>query len=166
MSNKKIVKKRNKGDKPVEDVKLEEIENKCKEYLDGWQRAKADYSNLQKESVREREQFTKFAKIQWIIQVIPLYSNLQTAFIHLPKSLEDDQWALGIRHIKDQFAAVLKELKVEQISVSGDFDASVHEAVSKEKKDNVKPGNILREVEPGYKIDNEVIVPAKVVVAE
>lgn len=154
-------------DKPKKVSELDKLQKKCDEYLQGWQRAKADYQNLQKEVAKERQSFAKFAKAQYISELMPLYNNFQMAFGHLPDELQDNEWVQGILHIKDQFSAVLKEMNVEKIKTKNQkFDTSLHEAVSQENSSGRKSGIILREVAPGYTMDGEVLVPAKVVVAE
>jgi molecular chaperone GrpE len=146
---------------------LEKLEKKCQEYLAGWQRSKADYQNLQKQVAKEREEFARFAKMNWVIALLPLYNNLQTAFKHLPDNLKNDEWVHGILHIKDQFSSLLKDLKVDKIKTRSEkFNAEIHEAVAQEVNKEHESGMIIREVEPGYSVDGRVLVAAKVVVAE
>jgi molecular chaperone GrpE len=160
MSDKKV----NKEKKLTE---IEKLEKKCQEYLEGWQRAKADYQNLQKETAKERQGFAKYAKQQYIEQLLPLYNNFQLAFGHLPDELKDNEWVQGILHVKDQFSSILKDLNVEKIKTKNQkFDASLHEAVSRENINDIESNKIIREVSAGYTMDGEILVPAKVVVSE
>ena len=153
--------------KPKNNKELEQLEQKSKEYLEGWQRAKADYLNLQKQTAKERESFAKYAKTNYAMQLIPLYNNLQMAFEHLPEDLQNNDWVAGVLHIKDQFSELLKELNIEKIKTKKQkFDMAIHEAVVQENDNDYESGTIIREVTPGYLIDGEVLMPAKVVVAE
>lgn len=168
MSEKKVIEKKPaKGGSASGGKETDKLEQKSKEYLEGWQRAKADYLNLQKEQVKERESFVKYAKTNYALQMMPLYNNFQIAFEHLPEELNKNDWVAGILHIKDQFSELLKELNIEKIKTKNQmFDALVHEAVSQENNNDYKSGTIIREVTPGYLIDGEVLMPAKVVVTE
>lgn len=156
-----------KGESASSGKEHEQLEKKSKEYLEGWQRAKADYLNLQKEIVKEKESFARYAKTNYVMQLLPLYNNLQIAFKHLPDELVDNEWVSGVLHIKDQFTDLLKDLNIEKIKTKDKpFDASIHEAVSQEDNDGYKSGTIIREVTPGYLIDGEALIPAKVIIAE
>lgn len=144
-----------------------ELEQKAGEYLAGWQRAQADYQNLQKQVAADRESYMRVAKLTTIMQLIPLYNNFELASAHLPKELESNEWVTGIMHIKTQFESVLQDLGVERIVVAENdtFDERLHEALSQESSDTHKSGTIIREISPGYKVSGEVVVPSKVVVA-
>jgi molecular chaperone GrpE len=52
------------------------------------------------------------------------------------------------------------------ISTDGDFDPTLHEAVSYEEIDGHKEGQIISELRKGYQIGNRVLRPALVRVAK
>ena len=67
--------------------------------------------------------------------------------------------------ISNQFKNVLKQYNIEQYDVIGkEFDHNIMEAVMTEK-DEKKPDNIvLKEIEPGYKMNGNVVRYSKVIV--
>lgn len=148
--------------------KIKDLEKKSQEYLSGWQRSQADYQNLLKTTAKEREGLSQQARKEFVLKFLPVYNNLKLAFVYLPEEIKSQEWVKGILHIKDQMSAAFKELGVEQIKTKGQkFDPVFHEAVANEPaSQDISAGYILREVEPGYTLAGEVIVPAKVIVAE
>lgn len=146
---------------------VNKLKKEAEDNLLGWKRAQADYQNLQREVAKERESFAKFAKVSYLMQLLPLYNNLQMAFAHLPEDLAGHEWVKGVEHIKTQFDGILKEMNVEVIPThKQEFDSNLHEAVSQEESDEYESGTIIKEVGAGYIMDGNVLIPAKVVVAK
>ena len=77
-----------------------ELEQKCKEYLNGWQRAQADYINLQKEAEKKRAEWIKLANAGLLMELLPIYDNLKLAIEHIPQDKKKSEWVVGIEHIK------------------------------------------------------------------
>jgi molecular chaperone GrpE len=143
---------------------LEQVKKKAEEYLAGWQRAKADYLNLQKETEKRIQEVAAFTTANLIIELLPIYDNLKQALSHQPKGSD---WAKGIEQIKKQFDEFFKKLGIEPIKTVGErFNPEFHEAVSHEKKEGVESGVIFEEVSAGYKMGDKVVRVAKVKVAK
>ena len=137
---------------------------KCEEYKTGWQRALADYKNLQNETVKRRGEMSEFLKQQILEDFIPVYENFKKAFA-MERVKGNESWIQGIEYIKKQFADILNNYGVEEIKTIGEkFDENLHEAVGEEDGEN--SGEILKEVSGGYKMGDKVIVPAKVIVSK
>ena len=147
---------------------LKKTQEKMEEYLNGWKRAKADYSNLKKEFEKKEKEIVQFANATLILEIMPIYDNFKLAWKHIPEEhKKGDDWLKGIEAIKKQFADLLKKLGLEEIPTEGEkFDPEIHEAVAKEKAEGKEPGIILEEIKSGYKLYDKVLEPAKVKVAE
>ncbi len=147
-----------------EPTEMEQLKAQCEEYLAGWQRAKADYDNFKKETDKRMSEVASFAKIGLISDLIPVIDNFNKAIEHVPKEQEKENWVIGIFQIKKQMEDFLAQNGLEKIKTIGEkFDHNLHEAVGKE------PGEkdiILKEVNSGYKLNGQVIIPAKVIVGE
>lgn len=146
-------------------MKKEELQKKCQEYLNGWQRAKADYENLKKQNEKEKEEFVKFANLNLIMGLIPVYNNLKLALEQVP----DNDWTQGVKQVKKQMSETFSFNGVEEINVKvGDkFDPAIHEAVKSNPNDLNKHLNdpkIEKVVADGYKINSKIFMPAKVIV--
>lgn len=140
----------------------------CEEYKAGWQRALADYQNLQKQVAEEKKQWMDLSKITIIIPFIEVYDHLKAAAAHEPTAEGAIQiWIEGVGHIRRQFADVLKQLGVAEIETVGKMvDAHLHESVGEEEKEGVTSGTIIKEVAGGYQLNGRVIKPAKVIVVK
>lgn len=149
----------------------EKIKQEAEEFKNNWQRALADYKNLQRETGERRSEWARMSEQQILEDFIPVYENFKKAFgHHLELSEEQKQiknWADGIGYIMKQFWDVLKNHGVEEIKTVGEkFDPQWHEASGEEESESGEPGKILKEIAGGYKMGDNVIKPAKVIVAK
>ncbi len=148
--------------KEINENELEKLQRQSEEYLNGWRRAKADYENLERRVQKEKAEFIKFANLDLITHLIPIYNNLKLACQHPYKN---DEWVKGIEHIKKQFGKVLESNGLEEIiPKEGDkFNPETMEAVQSSQKP-VTHNQINKVLDTGYKLHGRVIAPAKVVV--
>lgn len=147
-----------------------DLEKQCAEYKLGWQRAVADYHNLQKEVAARRAEFASMSERQILEDFIPVYDNFKKAFAHHHEVNSEMRqlrnWIDGIAHIMKQFGEVLKAHGVEEIKTAGEmFNPEFHEAIGEEEAGK-EPGLILREVDGGYTMGGRVIKAAKVIIAK
>ena len=128
---------------------------------------KADYVNLKKEMEEERQKAMSLSRLLILADILPIISNLQMAAGELEKqgTSNENMWAQGVVHIAKQFETFLEDKGVTRIETKT-FDPAYHEAIDREEKKGVASGTIIKEVEPGYMLNNEVIAPAKVIVAK
>lgn len=151
------------------------------EYKGLWQRALADYQNLQREVSARRQELVAMSELQILEEFIPVYDNFKKAFSHHPNITGENKkqlkgWIDGIGYIMKQFAEVMKNHNVEEIKTVGEkFDITRHESVGEEEVDPSPPlevsatlrqGEIIREVDGGYTMSGRVIKVAKVIVAK
>ena len=147
--------------------KLRKILRRCKkerqEYLEGWQRARADHQNYIKQKDQDMTDFRKFACTSIVLQILPILDNLTLASESIPKDAKDDSWAKGIEQVRKHFASVLRENGVEAISAkAGDkFDPLREEAVE-EVAGEGESGTIAEVLREGYMLNGKVIRPARV----
>jgi molecular chaperone GrpE len=139
--------------------KLKTAEDKSKEYLDGWQRAQADFVNIRKRDEEAKVEFLKFANANLIEKFLPVLDSLALSLPHGNKELEV---------IYKQFLAVLRSSGLEEVDPMGEmFDPKLHEAIGmipteKEEEDH----RILEVVQKGYILSGRIIRPAKVRIGE
>lgn len=146
------------------DDKIKELEQKVEENFAGWQRARADYQNLKKEWERRQAQFMVEAKKILLADILPIYDHLKQA-MNIPHNGDHLlEWRRGIEQIKAQWDALLKRWQVEGVPTVGErFNPEIHEAVRHEDSDNEI---ISIEVQGGYKVEGQLLYPARVVVGE
>lgn len=139
--------------------KLKDAEAKAKEYLDGWQRAQADFANMRKRDEESKQEFLKFAKAGFLTDLIPVLDSFNIALSKGHKDLEP---------IYNQFLQTLKSNGLEEMDPLGEsFDPSVAEAISmvpvERKEDDHK---VVEVAQKGYSLAGKVVRPAKVIVGE
>jgi molecular chaperone GrpE len=160
-------------EKPVDEIaalrqELDKAEAQAAEYLDGWQRARADLANARKRFEKERNEAGQLANSLLLRKVLPVLDDLERAVKTLPDDLREHSWANGVMLIQRKFQNVLDSESVKPIEVKpGDtFDPNLHEAITHEENSDHKEGEIIAEVQTGYKFGGEVLRPALVRVAK
>ncbi|MGB0757104.1 MAG: nucleotide exchange factor GrpE [Patescibacteria group bacterium] len=145
--------------------KLQELEEKSAEYLQGWQRAQADYQNLQKQSAAEKQALAEYIKAEVLKDFFPIIDHYYMAVEHIPEKAKDEVWVQGFVYLQKQFDQTLEAMGVERIETIGkQFDVETMEAVETKNDDQTEADTVLREVRAGYRLGDIVIVPAKVIV--
>lgn len=145
-----------------------DLSSQCEEYKQGWQRALADYKNLQKEVADRRSQMAAISERQILEEFIPVYDNFKKAYANeqLTTNKEQANWVMGIKYIMKQFGDVLKAHSVEEIKTVGEmFDPKFHETTGEEESDQ-EHGTILKETSGGYTMGGRVIQVARVIIAK
>ena len=139
----------------------ERLRKERDEYLDGWKRAKADFSNYKKEEIRRLEQIVQFAAEDIIFDLITVLDSFELALATMDK---DDPREKGIYLIKSKLEEILKRRGLKKIEVNpGDkFDPAIHEAVAMVEEKGGKPGTVAEELETGYKLHDKLIRASKV----
>ena len=151
-------------------IKNKQISSEKQEYLEGWQRSKADLINAKRSFEEERRKLLKFATTDLITQIIPVLDSFEIAFNDKKFNEEPllKDWVVGIHHIYSQLLSILKENGVEELNpLDQEFNPVFHEPLEMAKIDNPeKDGIIMKVIQRGYLLNGEVIRPAKVVVGE
>ncbi|MFW0862211.1 MAG: nucleotide exchange factor GrpE [Candidatus Komeilibacteria bacterium] len=143
----------------------EELEQKLGEYMQGWQRAQADYQNLQKETDKWKGEFAQYAKADFILELLPVYSNYKIALEHIPEEDKQKDWVQGIQHIFQQLKTLLDKFDVKEIETVGkEFNHELHDAVGTEYNESKEEDIILKQTMPGYMLKDKVLQPAKVII--
>ncbi|HZX74179.1 MAG TPA: nucleotide exchange factor GrpE [Cyclobacteriaceae bacterium] len=160
---------------PTKDIvkKLREDLKKARtdkdEYLIGWQRAKADYVNLQKEMDQVRKTTALLTKERMADSLLPVLDSFDMAFSNKEVwEKVDANWRTGIEYIYSQFKTRLAESGIEQINAVGvPFDPNLHESIeSVPTDDKSKDHTVEKVLQAGYKMGEKIIRPARVTVYE
>lgn len=155
-------------------VKIKQLQDKLKvvlkerqEYLDGWQRARADYANLQKQTEEDKKRLRTFIEQNFIEELLPVIDSFDMA-MNNKDSWEkvDINWRTGVEYIYSQLMNVLKDHDLEPFGSVGDtFDPNLHEAVSEKETDDSSADHTIQAVlQRGYKLYSSVVRPARVIV--
>lgn len=141
---------------------LEKCKKERDEYLAGWQRAKADFSNYQKDEGRRNEEFAKWALSGVISELLDILDSFELAI----SQSSNEETRMGLRLIQGQFFSALKKYGMDPISAErgSRFNPELHEAISNEPSDEPED-TILEEIQKGYLLHKRVLRPSKVKVS-
>lgn len=153
----------------VEQLKkeLEESRAQVSEYLDGWQRSRAEFANYKKRVDREQAQIQQVVAGNIIKCFLEILDDLDRALKKRPQGDEGASWAAGIELIYRKFLSILEAEGVKVMDVEGKtFDPNLHEAISETDVPGYESGQIVEEIHKGYMIGDRVLRPALVRVAK
>lgn len=157
--------KEDKQKKHSEENKETEKKETNIDYKDTALRALADLDNYKKRMEEEKRAFTEFATFNIINDFLPVYNQLQQAITHIPEDQKELGWVKGVVMISNQFKETLKNYNIEGYEVVGkEFDHNTMEAIMTEKDETKENNIVLREIEPGYKMNGKIVKYARVVV--
>lgn len=154
---------------------LEILRKERDDYLLGWQRARADYENIQKQLSQQRDEDRRRVRANLAEDLLAVVDNFGYVTKHIPDvtACPDEfqkkftAWASGIQHIDRQFAEALSGLGVEAIEAVGKpFDVKLHEAASAKHVEGTAEGIVLEELVKGWRLGDVVLRPSKVIVSE
>jgi molecular chaperone GrpE len=142
-------------------------EAKAAEYLDGWQRARAEFANARKRLEKERGEAYLNASVDIASQLLPSLDDLDRALNSVPATIAQDKWFEGMVLVRRKLQNILENLRVTTIQTVGQpFDPNIHEALSLQPSDEYESGTVIAEAQAGYKLGDRVLRPALVFVAE
>ena len=117
-------------------AELERIRSERQEFLDGWQRARAEFANYRKRVEREQEEARSRIAGETLVRVLAIMDDLDRALRDRPAEAEAAAWAEGIELIYRKFQALLEAEGVQLILADGQaFDPALHEALSHEESE-------------------------------
>jgi molecular chaperone GrpE len=147
-------------------AELTKAKTEAAEYLEGWQRARAEFANYKKRVERDQAYVYQNAASSVIRRYVELIDDLERALKNRPQQGEGLAWAGGIELIYRKFLAILESEGVTQMDPSGEmFDPTLHEAVTSENSPEHDSGAIIEVLQKGYLIGDRVLRPAMVRVA-
>ena len=132
---------------------------------DRYLRSVAELDNYRKRTVRMRTEAREDTLRDLLLQVAPVLDNLHRA---LNQQTQDaDSLKQGVELICGQFNEVLKGYGLAEIEAVGQsFDPNLHEALAEVPSAEHEPGTVMEEMEKGYKLNDKVVRPSRVVVSK
>lgn len=147
-------------------TQLERARAQAAEYLEGWQRARAEFTNYRKRVEREQEETARHATTLVLQKLLPIIDDLERAMDSIPPDFADHTWAQGVMLISHKLQTLLENNGLEVIDPLGEtFDPTRHEAIGTEDSDEVDSGHVTAVLQKGYMHYEKVVRPALVRVA-
>jgi len=135
------------------------------EYLALAQRTQADFENYRKRVARESALAQERGVAKLVNELLPALDNLDRA---LAAAAADDPLLEGVRLVRSELSAALARVGVESFAPLGQkFDPALHEAMATTSHagSGREEGTIVEVYQPGYRLGEQIIRPARVVVA-
>jgi molecular chaperone GrpE len=152
----------------IDEIKTKnaDLEKKAEEYLDGWQRSRAEFANYKKRIAREHGEFHQTARGEVIKMYLDIADDLKRALEEKPASSDGESLADGIEIIYQKLICRLEAEGIKPMEALGqEFDPNIHEALMKEENEDFESGQIVAVMQEGYWIGDKVLRPALVRVA-
>jgi molecular chaperone GrpE len=144
---------------------LEKVKKERQEYLDGWQRCKADSINARKEALAAAERSSMRAKETFLSELIPALDSFDMATGNEAWESIDATWKSGMEHIRNQLLEVLERNGVKRFGMIGEaFEPQRHEAVQETDEMPGEPHTIVKILRYGYALGDSVLRPAQVII--
>ena len=163
------------GDKDTQNEKIKEstLEEKLKETHDKLLRALADSENQRRRSEKETKEAFEYGGFNFAIETLSLLDNLQRAH----QSIKDDEslkenkdlnkFLNNIQIIEKDLMTIFEKNNIKKIDcLNKKFDPNNHQAMLEMEDENVEPGTVLKEIQPGYFFKDRLLRPSFVAVAK
>jgi molecular chaperone GrpE len=130
-------------------------------------RQRAEFENFRKRSVREKEEFRKFALENMMVEMLEVYDNFERA-LESSKKADDVQSVIeGIEMVFRQFVSILEKEGLKKIDCTGkEFDPHLHEAMMHVQTSEHPDNHVVDVCKPGYELNSKVIRHAMVTIAD
>ncbi|MEJ2213469.1 MAG: nucleotide exchange factor GrpE [Gammaproteobacteria bacterium] len=147
---------------------LEDARAKADEHWEQVIRARAELENLKKRHSRELENAHKYAIDKFVNEILPVKDSLELGLnaasdegADLAKLIEGTELTLKL------FADVMGKFGIEEINPVGEaFNPEFHQAMAMQPSDEAAPNTVLTVVQKGYTLNERLVRPAMVMVAQ
>ena len=145
---------------------VEELRRERDAAQDRLLRTAAEFDNYRKRMDKERRDLAEFAAAGIVTELLPILDNFERA-LQAPAAGEADALRKGVELIHKQMLDLLLKRGVKPIEALGtDFDPNIHEAVIHEASDQHREGEVMQQLQRGYRLGERLLRPAMVKVAK
>jgi len=132
-------------------------------------RKAAELENVRKQNAQRVQKASRDGMRRVAAELLPALDDFERALAHAEAEEGDEEHHLtaGIRLVQQKMLEALKRAGIEPYAPKGEpFDPHFHEAVAQQPAgDGARPGTVLEVVQNGYRLGDDVLRPARVVVA-
>ena len=157
----------------LEKAKEKTIEEKFKETEDKLLRSLAEIENQRRRFEKEIKDAFEFGSFNFAKESLAILDNLQRAKLaikndnSLKENKDLDKFIENITIIEKDLISIFEKNSIKKIDIEKKkFDPNYHQAMSEIEDDNVEPGTIVQEIQPGYMLADRLLRPALVAIAK
>ena len=149
---------------PAGELKATPEQDEAAKYLELAKRTQADFENYRKRMARENAQAAERGAARLAKELLPALDHLEIAL----KAAEGHQDVIkGFALVRDELIAALAKSGIQAFSPEGEpFNPNEHEAMAQQPAEDAEPGTVLTVYQQGYRINGQILRPARVVVAQ
>jgi len=126
-----------------------------------------DFQNYRKRNQQEMALFRQMATEQFVTELLPVLDNFERTIAHIDSGATVESLVGGIKAVERQLRSALETQSVRRTeSVGAPFDPELHEALGTQAGTEFPDDTVAIEIEPGYKMGDKVVRPARVKVAK
>lgn len=134
---------------------------------DRYLRAAAEFANARRRAEMRADSEVRSSRERLLSNVLPVIDDFDRAFQSVPDNARESTWVEGFALIQRKLQNTLQREGVTPIEAKGQpFDAARHQAVMVEIADDVPSGTVLEVLQQGYMLDDRVLRPVMVKVAQ
>ena len=124
------------------------------------QRVQAEYANYRKRVDRDRTAVRELALASVLVELLPVLDDIGRARDH-------DELTGGFKAVADSLESAVGKLGLTTFGKAGEvFDPNVHEALMHAYSADVTEPTCVQVLQPGYRVGERILRPARVAVAE
>jgi len=143
---------------------LADTERERDEYLELAKRTQADFENYRKRVNREAQQAEARGRAKIAADMLTVADNLERA---IEAAEAGSELLQGVKLVYDELIDALKRAGVESFEPAGEqFDPEQHEAMLAQPTSPDQDGKVVQVLNKGYKLDGQVLRPARVAVGK
>jgi molecular chaperone GrpE len=147
-------------------AQLEVAKSLAAEHLASLQRTAADFANFRRRTAEDRERELGLASEALLRKLLVVADDFDRALDHMPAEFKEAGWIEGIILLDRKLRALLESEGVTPIeSVGRAFDPHEHEAIAIVPGTGRPDGEVVDEIQRGYRVRERVLRPALVAVA-
>ena len=157
---------------PVEEALAEDAAVEAPAEEPDWKdlalRKAAELENVRKQNAQRVQKASRDGMRRVAAELLPALDDFERALAHAEAEEGDEEHHLtaGIRLVQQKMIDALRRAGIEAYSPKGEpFDPHLHEAVAQQPADGAQPGTVVEVVQNGYRLGDDVLRPARVVVA-
>ena len=145
---------------------FDEIVREKEQFRSIAQRAQADLVNYRNRATQELEEARRTVKFGLLTRFLAIADDLSRAVDSVPDDA-DQNWSEGILLVLRNLENIFEMEGIKKIDALGaQFDPYLHEALLYEENEDANEGEIMTVIQEGYSINDRILRPARVVVAQ
>jgi len=143
-----------------------QAEDEAAKYLELAKRTQADFENYRKRMARENAAAADRGAARLAKELLPALDHLELS-LKGAEGHADEDVIKGFALVRDELLAALGKSGIQAFSPTGEpFDPNEHEAMAQQPSEDAESGTVLEVYQQGFRINGQILRPARVVVAQ